>query len=377
MPKYFNLLLFISLVYLAWGCTAKSQPTPPAFYLGADLSYVNELEDCGGLYRKNKELVDPYKLFAEEGANIVRIRLWHDPKWTSYSTLSDVKKSIKRAHDTGMQVLLDFHYSDNWADPAHQIIPVAWSGISDTQQLGDSLYAYTFQVLNELQKASLTPEFVQIGNETNSEILMEKPTAENGPTNWERNASLFKRGLDAVSNFNKENTASVKTMLHVAQPENARDWFQNAALQHLTDFDLIGLSYYPNWSEYDLDQLKETIAFLRSTYQKDVMVVEAGYPYSLQNFDQAGNVLGEGSNLEGYPVSPEGQLSFMIDLTNAVMAGGGTGVIYWEAAWISTPCKTQWGTGSHWENAAFFDASRLNEALPVFQFFNHKYLQQN
>ncbi len=377
MRKYLYLTLLNILPFALPGCAVKSQPKPPDVFLGADLSYVNELEDCGGSYRVNREKADPYRLFAKEGANIVRLRLWHTPDWTSYSTLRDVKKSIRRAKDVQMQVLLDFHYSDTWADPAHQIIPEVWKGIGDVETLGDSLYQYTLGVLNDLHRDGLTPEFVQIGNEINSEILMEKPTAENGPTNWPRNTLLLNRGLEAVKDFNQTNNEQIKTMLHVAQPENAREWFKQAFENKLGEFDLIGLSYYPNWSEYNLTQLTETIAFLRTSYNKEVWVVEAGYPYTLKNFDQADNVLGQGSNLDGYPVSPEGQLSFMIDLTNAVINGGGKGVIYWEAAWISTSCKTRWGTGSHWENAAFFDAERLNEALPVFQFLHHTYLKQD
>ncbi len=331
------------------------------------------MEDCGGAYYKDLQKKDPYQLFAEEGNNLVRIRLWHSPKWTNYSTLNDVKKSISRAKAKGMPVLLDFHYSDNWADPAHQIIPEAWSGIKDVKVLGDSLYNYTYQTLSLLNKEGLAPEYVQIGNETNTEILMEKPTAENGPTDWQRNASLFQRGIDAVNSFNRDNGLAIKKMLHVAQPDEAKEWFEKAHQNGLSDFDWIGLSYYPNWSKFDLSRLAETVSFLKNKYNKEIIIVETGYPYSFRNFDQAGNVLGEGSDLPGYPASKEGQLSFMIDLTSSVIKAGGKGVVYWEAAWISTPCETQWGKGSHWENAAFFDANNSNEALPVFRFYKHNY----
>lgn len=373
MQKFVNLYLLLTLSFSWTACETASQEISNPYLLGADLSYVNELEDCGGKFYKDLQPRDPFTLFSDEGSKIVRLRLWHSPDWTTYGTLADVKKSIRRAKGNEMAILLDFHYSDNWADPAHQIIPAAWAGITDTSVLGDSLYNYTYSVLEELYSENLSPEYVQVGNEINSEILMEKPTAENGPTNWERNAALLKRGLQAVKDFNEAKGLNIQRMLHVAQPDEAKEWFASAAKQNLSDFEWIGLSYYPNWSEFDLEQLSQAISFLKNTYQKEVMVVETGFPYTFRNFDGANNVLGEGSDLTGYPASKEGQMSFIIDLTSSVIKGGGRGVIYWEAAWISTPCKTQWGTGSHWENAAFFDAANGNEALPVFDFFSHNY----
>jgi arabinogalactan endo-1,4-beta-galactosidase len=373
MPIKFSVLYILVFEVMLYACAQKVQNPKTDFYFGADLSYINELQSCGGSYQQNKSKIDPYRFFAQQGNNLVRLRLWHNPRWTTYSTLADVKASIKKAKAENMQVLLDFHYSDTWADPAHQIIPAAWANIKDQTTLGDSLYNYTKATLEALHKEKLLPDLVQIGNETNSEILMEKPTAQNGPTNWLRNASLFNKGLQAVKDFNIENNQNVQRMLHVAQPENARDWFANAKTNKLTDYEWIGLSYYPNWSKYDLEKLKEEIVFLKKTYNKELMVVETGYPYSYKNFDKADNVLGDQAALKGYMVSPEGQLSFMIDLTSKIKQAGAKGVVYWEPAWISSSCKTLWGTGSHWENAAFFDASNANEALPVFKYYKHKY----
>ena len=107
-----------------------------SFYYGADLSYVNEMEDCGATYY-NKEGVakDPYSIFKNAGANLIRVRLWHNPTWTNYSNLEDVKKTIQRAKDKGMKILLDFHYSDTWADPETQEIPAAWEDFIDKTPL--------------------------------------------------------------------------------------------------------------------------------------------------------------------------------------------------------------------------------------------------
>ena len=98
----------------------------PSFYYGADLSYVNEMENCGAIYKDANNInTNPYKIFKDSGANLVRVRLWHNPTWTDYSDYSDVKKTIQKAKDQGMRVLLDFHYSDTWTDPSKQKIPAA------------------------------------------------------------------------------------------------------------------------------------------------------------------------------------------------------------------------------------------------------------
>jgi arabinogalactan endo-1,4-beta-galactosidase len=118
-------------------------PTPPSgLYLGADLSYVNEMEDCGAVYRLRGKPVDPFKLMKREGGNIVRVRIWNHATWTRYSDYADVLKTIRRAHAAGMQALLDFHYSDDWADGGKQIAPAAWAKHSTDEQV-KALHDYT------------------------------------------------------------------------------------------------------------------------------------------------------------------------------------------------------------------------------------------
>ena len=120
---------------------ASASDTAPQRFAGVDLSYVNEVEACGAQYRFGGQLRDPYELFAERGANLVRLRLWNDPTWTNYSTEADVTRSMERAKKAGMHVLLDFHYSDDWADPQKQTIPAAWAARvaeMSSWQLGES-----------------------------------------------------------------------------------------------------------------------------------------------------------------------------------------------------------------------------------------------
>lgn len=347
------------------------------FYTGADLSYVNEMEDCGAVYRDQGERVDPFVLFANKGTQLVRVRLWHNAGWTKYSNLEDVSKTLQRARDNKMKTLLDFHYSDTWTDPEKQFIPKAWAHITDTNELAKALYDYTTATLAALDKKNLLPDIVQVGNETNIEILQPEKNIVHGIPNWQRNATLLNSGIKAVRDYSKTVNKKIDIVLHIAQPENALWWFKQAKENGVTDFDIIGLSYYPQWSTYKLPQLPSAIKALKSTYQKDVMIVETAYPWTLKNFDKAGNVLDKKALQPEFPATAKGQLLYLLTLTQAVKAAGGMGVIYWEPAWVSTRCKTLWSRGSHWENASFFDATRHNNALPAFLFFNAAYTQKS
>lgn len=196
----YRLLAFLIIIFMLFGCKktiSQLRNTSNPIVLGSDLSYVNEVEDAGAKYQHNSTSVDPYGLFAEKGCNLVRIRLWHTPSINKYSGLEDVKKSIRRAKATNMKVLLDFHYSDIWADPGRQDVPKAWSAITDQNLLGDSLYGYTLNTLLTLNKEGLLPEIVQVGNEINSEIL--QPQGKAKPAiDWKRNAFLLNKGIAAV-----------------------------------------------------------------------------------------------------------------------------------------------------------------------------------
>ena len=343
-------------------------PSSNVFYYGADLSYVNEMEDCGALYKdSNENFKDPYKIFAEAGTNLVRIRLWHNPTWTNYSNINDVKKSIQRAKSEGMKVLLDFHYSDSWADPSNQEIPAAWlNQINNTELLGDLVYNYTFDTLNELYNSNLFPEIVQIGNEINAMIL------QNGevkwPIDWLRNSALINKGIKAVRDISNQKNKKIEIMLHIAQPENALWWFGEAFNAGITDFDWIGLSYYPLWSEYNLNTIDVPLKNLIETYDKKLMIVETAYPFTLTNADSANNIIGENALIPGYPASQQGQLDYLNDLKTKISESGGQGIIYWEPAWVSTNCKTLWGQGSHWDNATLFDHN--NKSTLGMQFYN-------
>ncbi|MDC6351954.1 glycosyl hydrolase 53 family protein [Zeaxanthinibacter sp. PT1] len=326
-----------------------------AFYYGADLSYVNEMQDCGATYyNKEGKAMDPYQIFAQAGTNLVRFRLWHDPSWGEYSGFEDVRRSISRAKAQGLPVLLDFHYSDTWADPERQLVPKAWKAeVNNTAVLGDSVYQYTYKTLLKLGDMGLLPDMVQVGNETNVMILQDD--MKEGPINWTRNAFLFNKGIEAVRDISLKYEKEVGIMLHIAQPENAIRWFKDAVANGITDFDWIGISYYPLWSEYPLEELGGALSSLKETYQKRIMIVETAYPYTMANADAANNILGEEALLPGYPATPKGQYDYLKRLARIIKAADGGGLVYWEPAWVTTNCRTQWGQGSHWDNATLFD----------------------
>ncbi|MEM9932842.1 MAG: glycosyl hydrolase 53 family protein [Bacteroidota bacterium] len=330
------------------------------FWFGADQSYVNEMEDCGAVFKENGEPKDVYRIYADHGNNLVRLRLWHTPSWYDglnsgqrYSDLEDVKKSIRRAKEQNMDVLLDFHLSDNWADPSKQVIPSAWVAVVDNLPvLQDSVYNYVSSTLNTLKAEGLLPELVQVGNETNRGILLSPEQNQTWTLDWKRNAPLFNSAIQAV----RDVSADIEIALHLADPDEVEWWVDEFVSNGVTDFDIIAMSYYWAWHQpTTVPETGEVIMRLNTLYPgKKVIVVETGYIWTTNSQDQANNIIN--SVHPSYsPASPTAQKQWLIDLTQEVMDKGGDGVVYWEPSWVSTPCSTQWGKGSHQEHATFFD----------------------
>ena len=327
----------------------------PGEWRGVDLSYVNELEDCGAVYRSGDAEADAYELLAEAGANLVRLRLWVSPDWTAYSTLEDVSRSMARTRAAGMKVLLDFHYSDDWAHPGKQLRPDDWPPADDVDSLAEQLHSYTRETLMTLHASVGLPEIVAVGNEINTSVLVDEETAEDAPIDWPRNAVLLRAGIQGVREVSRATGRPMEVMLHVAQPENVPGWFDAAMAHGVSDFDLIGISYYPKWSSVPLADLGDRLDEIRTRFERRVAIVETAYPWTLEGRDAAGNILGSDSLVPGYPATPDGQARFLQELRDSVLRSGGEGVIYWEPAWVTSDCATRWGEGSHWENATLFD----------------------
>ncbi len=370
------------LLVLLLGFLGLPDAGTQTFYFGSDLSYVHEMEDCGVVYKEMGQPKDPYQIFADHGCNLVRLRLWHTPAWydglnsgNRYSDFEDVRFSIMRAKALGMQVLLDFHLSDNWADPGKQLVPAAWLGVVDNLPvLKDSLYNYISSTLLALDSEGLLPEMVQIGNETNRGILLSPVDNAVWTLDWNRNSQLFNRAIQAVRDVENSTGHSVKVALHIAGPADA-GWLMQGFWSHgVTDFDVIGLSYYWAWHHpTTIGDAGNVIAQLKQTYPgKEVMIFETGYIWTTLSNDNSTNIINE-VHPDYAPASPQNQLQWNIDLTQEVIDKGGSGVVYWEPAWVSSPCWNQWGQGSSQEHATFFDFQ--NNLLPdggIF-FMSHHY----
>jgi arabinogalactan endo-1,4-beta-galactosidase len=382
-PTLFLLINLLFLTVLSYACSEdnnnddnnkKASTALKDFVLGVDLSYVNQVEDYGGTYKENNKETDPFKLLSNKGANLTRVRIWHSPGWvkdvygkytTIYSGLWDVARTIRRAHENGMSALLDFHYSDTWADPDNQEVPNAWRNITSLEVLCDSVYNYTYNTLNDLYKKGLLPEMVQLGNETNPGMMVTN-TPEGFPSlnvydgNWANFGEVVNAGIKAVRDMESNAGKEIKIALHIADPKNLEWWIDNVINEgKVTGFDVMGFSYYHIWhTEIAFNDLPTLVSNLKAKYHKDFLVMETAYPFTTDGNDNYNNIYSEQTApLEGFPYTIQGQKAFLQTLTQNMANAGALGVIYWEPDWISSNMKDRWGTGSSWENNAFFDFS--------------------
>jgi arabinogalactan endo-1,4-beta-galactosidase len=164
-----------------------------------------------------------------------------------------------------------------------------------------------------------------------------------------------------------------KIILHVAQLQNAEYWTSSLISNAVTEFDILGLSHYAKWSTIKtMAEVENKIRAFKTTYGKQVMVVETAYPWTGKNADNYANIISAADKAAGYDITPEEQFRYMKDLTQAIIRGGGTGIMYWEPAWITSKLNDSWGVGSSWENNAFFDFD--GNVLPVIDHMCYPYM---
>ncbi len=370
MPNITRSACLLTLLFFA------SKLVSQCLVTGADLSYVNTIEQNGGNYAdENGTSVDPYAYFAERGAGMIRLRLWHTPENfiasdgnpITSSSLEDVLQAAERAVAHGMDLNIAIHYGDYFNDPGKQLRPEAWQGLSHAVLL-DSIYQYTYQVLEKLYLQNTVPVIVAIGNETTWGFVDESV-----PTNgfsWPQDADKFNAGLNAVDDFNSAFGQNIKKALHFT--ESTASWLAGLfEEQGITNYDIIGISYYPYFSSNtDLEEMGQLINSLGNNSGKEIMIFETGFIWTNGNGDSYGNFMGNNGNVLNYTVSAAGQRSFLLDLANMVYDNGGTGIFYWEPAWISSGMADLWGQGSSYENASLFNFNNNNSALPGFDFFD-------
>lgn len=357
------------------------------FIKGADISSLHEIEKLGAKFYDNGKCMDLYDILKSYGFNYIRLKLWNDP----YETSVDIRgRVIKKAYGAGtndlpttislarraiehdMGFLLNFHYSDFWADPGKQTIPKAWRGL-DAFGLTNAVYEYTKNTLATLIENNAAPTMVQIGNEITNGLLWpygKKPEFENI-------ARFVSAGIKAV----REALPLVPVMIHLDNGGNNamyREWFDNY-MKYGADFDIIGMSYYPFWHG-SLDGLRFNMKDMAERYNKYIIVNEVSMGHTTEDYmvyerlapDERKGMATKPSLYSkiDYPMTVGGQCDFMKDVMTAIKNvpdDMGRGFFYWEPAWLPV-CGSEWANmqalsytgekgpgGNEWANQALFD----------------------
>ena len=316
----FVLMAIITLLITSSSVAQTSGPSTFAFSKGADVGWLPQMEATGyKFYDVDGSQKDCLQLLKDRGMNTIRLRVWVNPsndKASGHCSPAETVVMAVRAQKMGMRIMIDFHYSDTWADPAKQAKPAAWANHSFAD-LQNDVYKHTFDVLTSLKSAGVTPEWVQIGNEIPGGMLWPDGSSKN----FNQLAQLLNKGYEATKAVN----SNIKVIVHVDEGNNNAKfrWFFDNAKANNVKYDIIGLSYYPYWlgQEKGKEALKDyskTIADLEfnlndmvSRYGKEVMIVEVGGDYTLVQ-------------------NTKDMLDAVIKAVKAVPNNKGLGVIYWE-----------------------------------------------
>ena len=334
--------------------------------MGADISSLKKSEEKGGVYAyEDGGTGEALEILHDHGMNYARIRVWVNSP-DGYHQQEHLLEMAKRLKTDHIKLLVDFHFSDSWADPGQQNKPATWSAL-DFEHLKRALYEHTFEVCDRLREQGTPPDMVQIGNEINNGMLW----PDGHRNDWDQLAGLLKEGFRAV----KDCSPSTIVMLHIAEGGDnqlARWWFDNA-IDLSVPFDVIGISYYPYWHG-TLSDLQNNLNDIALRYNKDIIVVETAYPFTEKENDALQNIIGS-PNILGYDATPQGQRKMLGDVMTIVRAvpnRHGRGVFYWDATWTAVP-GNGWdpadpSSGNGWENQALIDYE--THALPAMNLFN-------
>lgn len=311
------------------------------FYKGVDISSLLEMENNGlKLYREDGTECDGLQLCKENGVNSIRLRIWNEPsnvKETSgYCDLEHTVSFGKRIKQENLHFLLDFHYSDFWADPGHQKKPKAWENLYG-EDLEQAVYDYTKMVLERLKDEGCLPDMVQVGNEIRSGMLF--PDGE--VPNYGQLAKLINAGIRAVRDASQD----IKIMIHLDQGgryEYLKEWFDQVIAAGLLEFDIIGISYYAFWHGTFVD-LKNSMEALAERYKKPVIVVETAHPWRRC---ENGFVTEDQEEIAGFKAGIEEQVQVMrltMNIVASVTDQMGQGVYYWEPLSVPMDGQGTWG----------------------------------
>ena len=349
------------------------------FIKGMDLSTLLELERCGAKYYEDGKVKDILDIMKEHDVDTIRLRLWNDPKSEDGEPYgagnNDLAETIaigKKVTDAGFGVLLNFHYSDFWADPGKQIKPKAWKNFG-VDELEQAVYDFTLENLTKIIEAGVNVTMIQVGNELSNGLLW----PEGKVPNYDNIAKFVNAGIRACRKVN----ADIPIMIHLDNGGNNElyvRWFTNF-IERGEEFEYIGLSYYPFWHG-SLDQLEFNMNDIAKRFNKDLIIAEVSMGFTMDSYQEYEKLAdserkGYATKPElvekiDYPMTIEGQADFTKDFLNRVanvVDDHGKGFFWWEPAWIPVP-GSGWATpaslkymndpgpcGNEWANQALFD----------------------
>ena len=383
-----RILISLLILTLPGGIASANRAADP-FIQGVDVSELLSQESSGAVYYDSDgHPADALAVLAASGVSHIRLRVWNDPfdaRGRGYGggniNAERAAALSARAAKLGMKTLIDFHYSDFWADPSRQIEPKAWAGMS-VDEKETALAAYTREALAAILDAGGDVDMVQVGNETTTGMA--------GEYDLNSMARLIAAGCAAVRQTAAEYGRRISVCVHLTDLQNYG--MISAVLRSLdlrgADYDSVGLSYYPYWHG-TLEDLSRAVEAVRNDFRKDVFVAETAWPFTTEDGDGADNVVGYDPGM--YPVTPEGQAREWEEVCRTVADAGGFGVFYWGGIWTPvgpsaaknrTVWESQgsgWATrfahaydpehvgnetgGDAWDNQAMFDFS--GHPLPV------------
>jgi arabinogalactan endo-1,4-beta-galactosidase len=291
------------------------------YAVGADLSFLKQAEDRGTVFKDEGQAKPGLQIFKDHGYNWIRLRLFHTPRRLP----NDLAYTIALAQDAkrlGYKFLLNYHYSDTWADPGKQFIPKAWEGKSHAE-LVQAVTEYSRDTIQAFRDANAMPDMVQIGNEITPGMLWPDGKL---PDHWDQFAELLKAGVDGVEAGRGDGPKPL-IMIHIDRGGDLKTTkaFFDKLNSYNVPYDVIGQSYYPWWHGSLLD-LRENLNFMAETYEKDIILVEVAYNWRPAEYE---------GKLAPFPETPEGQKQFLDEVQRIVLAtphNRGKGIFWWEPA---------------------------------------------
>jgi arabinogalactan endo-1,4-beta-galactosidase len=338
-----SLLLFISTFLLIASAFGEARE----YAVGADVSFLRQAEQQGIVFKETGVATPVLEMLKAHGYNWVRLRIFHTPSDLP-NNLDYTIASAKAAKKLGFHLLLDFHYSDTWADPGKQYTPKAWVGLSH-DQLVKAVFDYTRDTIAAFGAAGVLPDMVQVGNEITAGMLWPDGRL---PDHWDHFAALLKAGIAGVA-AGAGDSPHPRIMIHIdrgGDEEGTKYFFDKLNFYHVP-YDVIGQSYYP-WWHGGLNQLRDNLRFMAKTYKKDIIVVETAYNWKPTEFIKKSGQ---------FPETPEGQKQFLAAVDRVVREtpdGLGKGVFWWEPAVPPQPISSR----------SFFDDN--GNVLPVITVFD-------